>query len=317
MWKRDLSVSHDRVGNILRKQGDLTGALESYRLSMDIRRELARIDPSNTQSKRDLWVSNNKVAGALQANGDLAHALESYQTGLNIVRELIDIDADNAGWRSDYAISLDKMGDASSALKNFAAALDRYRASLDIRLALAAENVSNTVWQRSVWVSYMKIGGALEARGNRAEALHSYQDSLRVIEQLSAADVGNAGWATDELVSRWKIDVLSTDHNGGCEQRELLARGSELLKVLQRDQRLEPSQSSWIGLLENTLRSLEAKPCEGGRKASRDDVPSPVLVDDRTADDGPDSDVAGSRNSDAGCRGARLMLWECGDRHNE
>ena len=33
-WQRDLSVSQDNVGNVLRDQGDLTGALEAYRASL-------------------------------------------------------------------------------------------------------------------------------------------------------------------------------------------------------------------------------------------------------------------------------------------
>ena len=33
-WQRDLSVSQDNVGNVLRDQGDLTGTLEAYRASL-------------------------------------------------------------------------------------------------------------------------------------------------------------------------------------------------------------------------------------------------------------------------------------------
>ena len=35
-WQRDLSISHDRIGDVLQRQGDLNGALEAYRAGMGI-----------------------------------------------------------------------------------------------------------------------------------------------------------------------------------------------------------------------------------------------------------------------------------------
>ena len=36
-WQRDLSVSYDKVGDVQSAQGDLAGALKSYRDSLAIR----------------------------------------------------------------------------------------------------------------------------------------------------------------------------------------------------------------------------------------------------------------------------------------
>ena len=46
-WQRDLSVSHDKIGDVQRAQGDLAAALTSYQASLAIRDRLAQADPGN------------------------------------------------------------------------------------------------------------------------------------------------------------------------------------------------------------------------------------------------------------------------------
>ena len=46
-WQRDLSVSHNRIGDVQRAQGDLAAALTSYQAALTIREHLAKADPGN------------------------------------------------------------------------------------------------------------------------------------------------------------------------------------------------------------------------------------------------------------------------------
>jgi hypothetical protein len=66
LWQHDLSVSHDRVGDLLAAQHRLQEALKSYRDGLAIRLQLANADPANTGAQFDLVVSNWKLA----TNGD-------------------------------------------------------------------------------------------------------------------------------------------------------------------------------------------------------------------------------------------------------
>ena len=61
VWQRDLSVSHEKVGDVQLAQGDLAGALTSYRDSLAIADRLAKSDPGNAGWQRDLLVSHIKV----------------------------------------------------------------------------------------------------------------------------------------------------------------------------------------------------------------------------------------------------------------
>jgi hypothetical protein len=75
-WQRDLSVSYNKVGNVQVAQGDLAGALKSYRPVRPGER-LATSDAGNAGWQRDLSVSYNKVGNVQVAQGDLAGALKS------------------------------------------------------------------------------------------------------------------------------------------------------------------------------------------------------------------------------------------------
>ena len=98
-WRRDVSVSYNKVGDALVAQGDLLGALKSFRDGLAIREELSRADPGNAGWRRDVSVSYNKVGEVLVAQGDLHGALKSFRDGLAIREELSCADPGNAGWR--------------------------------------------------------------------------------------------------------------------------------------------------------------------------------------------------------------------------
>jgi hypothetical protein len=65
-------------------QGDLPGALSSYRDSLAIRDRLTKIDPSNTDWQFGLSISYGEVGDVQMAQGDLPGALTSYREGLAI-----------------------------------------------------------------------------------------------------------------------------------------------------------------------------------------------------------------------------------------
>jgi len=81
-WQRDLSISHNKIGDVVRSQGDRDGALAAYRAALAIAETLARRDPANTEGQRDLIVSYVKVAEAepTAARAQLSRALDIART---------------------------------------------------------------------------------------------------------------------------------------------------------------------------------------------------------------------------------------------
>jgi tetratricopeptide (TPR) repeat protein len=78
VWQRDLSVSHNKIGDVLLSEGKRDEALAAYRASLAIRETLARRDPANSEWQRDLIVSQSRMAEVEpnQAKSHLAKALE-------------------------------------------------------------------------------------------------------------------------------------------------------------------------------------------------------------------------------------------------
>jgi hypothetical protein len=60
-WQRDLSVSHNKIGDVLVAQGDGAGALAAYRTGLAIAEVLAARDPANAQWQTDVAVSCAKL----------------------------------------------------------------------------------------------------------------------------------------------------------------------------------------------------------------------------------------------------------------
>ena len=60
-WQRDLSVSHDRLGEVLLLAGWREDALAAHRKSFAIRERLTLADPGNTDWQRDLAISHDNI----------------------------------------------------------------------------------------------------------------------------------------------------------------------------------------------------------------------------------------------------------------
>ncbi len=102
-WQRDLSVSHNKIGDVLKEQGNLPAALAAYEASRAIREVLAAADPGNAGWQRDVAVSHGKLGLLHKAKGDKSEALGSFRLGREIMLRLTRLSADNAIWKQDLA----------------------------------------------------------------------------------------------------------------------------------------------------------------------------------------------------------------------
>jgi len=75
-WQRDLSVSYEKIDDVLVAQGNLPEALKNYREDLAMSERLAKFDPGNAQWQRDLSVSYDNVGGVQEARGDREGALK-------------------------------------------------------------------------------------------------------------------------------------------------------------------------------------------------------------------------------------------------
>ena len=232
-WRRDLSVSYNKVGDVEKAQGDLAAALKSYRNGLAIREALSASDPSDVERRRTLSMSYKSVGEVQQRQGDLAAALKSYRDGLAISQALWVSNPSNTLLQRDLSLDFSNMGDVQKAQGDLEAALKSYRDSLTIREALSASDPGNALFRRDLSLIYYRVGDVQKAQGDLAAALKSYRDSLAVMEALSASDPGNAGWRSDLSLSYERLgDVQQAQgdlaaalksHRDGLAIREALS----------------------------------------------------------------------------------------------
>jgi tetratricopeptide (TPR) repeat protein len=102
-WQRDLSVSHERIGDVQVEQGDLAAALTSFHASLAIRERLAKADPGNAGWQRDLALSYGRLAIVKASQGMHDDALSAFRKGRQIVARLSQQLPDNVTLQNDLA----------------------------------------------------------------------------------------------------------------------------------------------------------------------------------------------------------------------
>jgi tetratricopeptide (TPR) repeat protein len=195
--ERDLSVSYERVGDVLVAQGNLPEALKTFRDGLGIRERLAQSDPGNAGWQRDLSVSFERVGDVLVAQGNLGEALKSYRNDLAIAERLAQSDPGNAGWQRDLSVSYERVGDVRVAQGDVAGALKSYADSFAIFDRLAKSDPGNAGWQRSLAVSHSKLANAFRKGGENAKALDAQRQGRAIMVRMTTLSPDNAVWKND------------------------------------------------------------------------------------------------------------------------
>jgi len=93
--QRDLSVTYDKIGDVLMVTGNIDEALATYRKDHAIAVKLAAADPENLDRRLDASVSYGRVGDALAAGGQIDDAIAMYRIRSVLVRTLGAIDPEN------------------------------------------------------------------------------------------------------------------------------------------------------------------------------------------------------------------------------
>jgi len=105
-WQRDLSISYNKIGDVLAEDPDkLPAALDYYNKAWDIVRKLADRDPDDTVWQRDLSISLERIGEVRKAQKKLPAALKAYEEALVIREKLAKHDPTNTYWQWDHAVA--------------------------------------------------------------------------------------------------------------------------------------------------------------------------------------------------------------------
>jgi tetratricopeptide (TPR) repeat protein len=257
--ERDLSVGHNKIGDVELRLGNGDAALASYRKSLAIHETLALRYPANTERQRDLSVSHDRIGDVELRLGNGDAALAAYRTSLAIREGLALRDPANTEWQRDLSISHNKIGDVERRLGNLDAALAAYRNDLAIAEALGLRDPANAEWQRDLSVSHDRIGDVELRLGNGDAALAAYRKSLAIAEVLGLRDPANTQWQRDLSISHNKIgDVELRLGNGDAA----LAAYRKALNIREALALRDPANTEWqrdLSISHNKIGDVELR----------------------------------------------------------
>jgi tetratricopeptide (TPR) repeat protein len=197
------------------KQGNLAGALQSYKAALAIAERLVKSNPDIAGWQNDLASTRNNIGDVLKAQGNLTGALEAYKAALDIVERLDKSDPNNTSRQLDLILLQNNVGDVLHARGNLRGALEAYKASFTILERFTKSDPSNAEWQRNAAESLFKIARMQLTSGNSQEGRATYRQSLAIRQKLAAvmevADMqssGKPGEATAEALGNVSWDAL-------------------------------------------------------------------------------------------------------------
>ncbi len=183
-WQRDLSISHNKLGDIALSQGKLDEAARRFAAGLAVAESLAAADPGNTQWQRYLSISHNRLGDVAVAQGKLDEAARRYASGLAVAESLAAADPGNTQWQRDLSISHNKLGNVAVAQGKLDEAARRYAAGLAVRESLAEADPGNTQWQRDLFVSHWNLADLAEKQSDSATARRHWQAAHDVLDGI-------------------------------------------------------------------------------------------------------------------------------------
>ncbi len=190
--------SHLQLGDMMRAQGDLEGAVEQYRFAGDHfmqaqpTDDASRIDKDHNAAVVQLKIG---IVEAMLGRFDLAEA--AYSTALELNQSILAADPTLLVTRRNMAVSYEKLGDIAEARGNAQLAFEHYTHSREIFHELEELEPGEARHILSIVIAHSKLGEVLghPAYANLGDldgALEEYYEGRRIIGELLRIDPANA-----------------------------------------------------------------------------------------------------------------------------
>jgi tetratricopeptide (TPR) repeat protein len=245
-YQRDLSVSHNKLGELYLALGQVEQARDVHEQALAIGERLAQADPGRPDYQRDLSITYNKLGEVYTVLGLREQARSVYDKALGIRQQLAQAEPDRLDYQLDLSVSYERTGDAYSALGEEEQARDVYEKALAIREQLAQAEPDRADYQRALSVAYNKMGHLYRVLGHREQAIGAFLKDLAIAERLAQAEPDRADYQRELAQSLGHLGLFSED-------KEALARALAILSALESSGRLNPRDRPMLDKLKNLV----------------------------------------------------------------
>jgi tetratricopeptide (TPR) repeat protein len=235
----DVSVALDRVGQLVREQGDPNSSRTYFEEALKIDRALHQRSATRRDWQENLVFSLTRIGDLDRQLGRQREALTPYEEALELQRRLA-ADATVIAPQQTLASLLGKIGDIKRRLRDFPAAVRSHREELDIRRKLLARDPNSLAAKRNVSSALDYLGNTLRESNDLEGARTAFNDQLDLDRAIAKVDPNNVTSLTDLAWSLNRLGDLDRDASKPNDatkyyeealaiQRQLIAREPDSL----------------------------------------------------------------------------------------
>jgi non-specific serine/threonine protein kinase/serine/threonine-protein kinase len=268
--QRDLAAAYEKVGNVQGNSynfnlGDTEGALASYRKSMDIRRRLARDNPTSIELQTELAKGYQGLADMDNTVGELVAAAAGYRSALAIREKLqarSPADQVNRAALADIYNSLgDTQGmDGYANLGDVAGALESYRRSVRLREEILQSNPQEIAYKIGLGKSLMNLGFLQGTAGDTA-ASRNVRHAITILEETLRDDPNDTNRRIELLAGYVRLRYVLADAGRSDEaiavDRLTIAKLDSMLTADPSNSMLKRNLGATYNYLGRDLRSAQ------------------------------------------------------------
>jgi eukaryotic-like serine/threonine-protein kinase len=203
-----LGKAYHELGKLMGTIGDKPAALELYRKSLLVRRELAAVVEANIEAKLDLARSLLDAGLVQQEMGDSAGGLAAYQEARELALGLGPVARATDQVQSVLGLAYLRIGYVAIALGKRDDAWGSYEKARAIWQNLVDAHPNNGQFQRDLAASYVQMGALSTTVGRFSDALSAHQQALLIRQGLADSDPDAISARNDVAFSQNRIGWL-------------------------------------------------------------------------------------------------------------
>jgi tetratricopeptide (TPR) repeat protein/predicted Ser/Thr protein kinase len=189
--RRDLAVSHQKIGDRLVDTGKTSDGLEHLRKAQTLYLDLTREQPADDDIQLEFADTSSKLGNALKQHGDQVAALEQFRAAGQICERLAVKNPRDQRYRLALWTTHEGIAHSLFLQDKLVDAIEENGKALALGEALIAENPINADYRRRLVLNY-KSGGDCRKNSDKAGALEYFRRAVGLEEALVAADPANA-----------------------------------------------------------------------------------------------------------------------------
>lgn len=230
-FRRQLSVSQTKLGDILWIGTDMTGALEAYGKALEINQSLAAAAPDDPRARSDLAIAHGKFGYLLGANARTAEALDHTRKAVALMEDSAVADPNNTELQAELARAYDRVAEILTGLTdNHAEALLLMRKAQTIGDQLLAAEPLNTKLRRGQAVGDFNVALVSAKLGDTKTSLDSSRRALSTFNAMLSADPQNDDFRQAVATVQTFVGEMLIPEGQAAEAIELLRQPLRMLE---------------------------------------------------------------------------------------